>query len=124
MVVANRLGGQGAVPDLGRGEDQVDLLEGLAGGLGAQEVDEGDGGRARQQHPQPDLPAHVLQRDPAREHRDEAEQPFAERAGRAAQVAELERCDLSRGRGRVSWVWVCWGGGGREIKYKRERDSS
>lgn len=99
MVITNRLRREGAIPDLGLREDQIDLLERLAGGLGTQEIDERDRRGARQQHPQPDLPADVLQRDPAREHRDEAEQPLAEGARRAAEVAEFEGCDLCRMEG-------------------------
>jgi hypothetical protein len=94
MMIANRAGRQRAVPDLGLGEDQIDLLEGLARRLGTQEIYEWNRRCAREQHPEPDLPAHVLQCDSAREHRDEAEEPFAECACCAAQMAEFERCDL------------------------------
>lgn len=50
-MVTNRAGRQRAVPDLRLGEDQIDLLEGLARCLRTQEVDEWNRRGAREQHP-------------------------------------------------------------------------
>lgn len=63
--------------------------------LGTQEIDERNGSRAGEKHPEPDLPAYVLQSDSTREHGDEAEEPFTESAGRAAQVAQFQGRNLT-----------------------------
>lgn len=87
---------QHRVPNGLFGKDQVHLLEGLAAGLRAHEVDKGHGRGTRQHHPQPDLPAHLVQRDAAGEDRDEAEKPLAESTSGAAGVSEFEGSDLEK----------------------------
>lgn len=62
--------------------------------LWAHEVDKDDGHRAGQGHPDPDLPAHVLQRDTTGEDGDEGEEPLPERPRGSARMTKLEGCDL------------------------------
>ena len=57
--------------------------------LWAQEIHKRHRSGAREEHPDPDLPANVLEGDATSENGDEAEQPFAESAGCAAEMAEF-----------------------------------
>lgn len=70
--------------------------------LRAQIIDKGNGDRARQQHPDPDLPPDVLQGNATGKDGDEAEEPFAKGTRGTSQMAEFQRCDLERRISRVS----------------------
>lgn len=75
-------------------EQQIDVFKTPPCRFWAQEPHKGYCYPIRKQHPYPDLPSDVLERDTASEHCDEAEQPFAKGSGRSTYMSVLEGCDL------------------------------